>query len=303
MSEDIQHALDGLKADTESIRLAAARSLREHGADLSAAAEREVRKAFAVETVPWVRGALAEVLASGLPPIEKGITIPAPRWDEQVEGADPEVARRAINISTKRVLHEVSAVVGRARVAAGGDMGEGYPESETYRQLTYLSDLCGGLRTLASATVKPALEEFDLRGELVRLAEDVESDLLVTIRVEGPKAFMVNADRSLLDLAVRNLLINAAEATESLKAGDARAVLLTWGASAEGVHVSIIDRGPGPAAFLAQATRAGLSTKVGHPGYGLATASEAMRGLGGEVRISRNDRGGATAVVAWPGAE
>jgi signal transduction histidine kinase len=301
MDYELRNALDRLRADTESVRLAAARVLQKRAAELSPQAEHEVREAFATETVPWVRGALAEILAVGSPPIGQGMTIPAPRWDSQVEGANPEVARQAINISTRRVLHEVAAVVGRARVAAGEDLGEAYLGSETYRQLTYLSELCGGLRTLANATVHPTLEEFDLRDELLQLAKSIEADLVVEIRVEGPKDFMVQGDKSLLGLAVRNLLVNAVEATQSLKAADDRVVLMTWGVAQEGVHISVIDRGPGPAAFLAQASRAGLSTKVGHSGYGLATASEAVRGLEGEVRISRNDRGGATAVIVWPG--
>jgi len=304
MDDELRRALDDLKAEPESIRLSAARLLQQRASDLSREAEREVREAFAVEPVPWVRGALAQTLAADAPPLETGVTIPAPRWDEQVEGAKPEVARRAINISTRRVLHEVSAVVGRSQVAAGIDLGDDYPGSETYKQLTYLSELCEGLDTLANATVNPKLDEFDLRALLLELAARIERDFIASIKVEGPKDFMVIADKALLGLAIRNLLVNAAEATESLNAADDRVVLVTWGVSAEGsVHISVIDRGPGPASFLASTTRAGVSTKVGHSGYGLATSSEAMRGLGGEVRISRNDRGGATVVVIWPGAK
>jgi sensor histidine kinase regulating citrate/malate metabolism len=61
----------------------------------------------------------------------------------------------------------------------------------------------------------------------------------------------------------------------------------------------VIDRGPGPPHFLAALRNAGVSTKEGHPGYGLATASEAMRSLRGAVEIQRNDRGGATVVLSW----
>lgn len=301
MNDPVRAALDGLKAETESTRLEAARELQEHAAELSGEGEREVSEAFATETVPWVRGALAEVLDVGAPPIGVGHTIAAPRWDEQIEGANPDVARRAINLSTKRVLHEVSAVVGRARVAARADLEDAYQASDTYRQLTYLYELCQGLRTLASATVSPKLEEFDLSEEVTALAKSVEGQLLVKIRPEGPANFTVRADRSLLGIAVRNLLVNAAEATESLKAADERVVVITWGASRKSVHISVIDRGPGPAPFLARSSGAGLSTKIGHSGYGLATASEAMRGLGGEVQLTRNERGGATAVILWPG--
>jgi signal transduction histidine kinase len=300
MADELTEALASLGAETESARLAAARTVLEHASQLSAEAESTVRKAFAKEDVPWVRGVLAEALAVRTPAVGDSVTVAAPRWDERVEGADPGVARQAINISTNRVLHEVAAVVGRARVAAGADIGDRYLASETNRQLKFLSDVCSGLRTLANATESPKIEEFDLRAELLELAASVEEDLIVEIRVEGPGMFMVKADRALLGLAARNLLVNAAEATESLDAGRDRAVLITWGISPEGVYVSIIDRGPGPGAFLASTSRPGVSTKVGHPGYGLATASEAMRSLQGEVRIMRNDRGGATAVIAWP---
>lgn len=300
MDERLRVALDGLKAETESARLVAARRIEEHGAVLTGEAEREVREAYANETVPWVRGALAEALAAGAPPIGVGHTIPAPSWDEQIEGVGPEVARRAVNVSTKRVLHEVSAVVGRARVAARADLGEDYPQSDTDRQLTYLYELCQGLRTLAGATASPTFEEFDLSEEIRVEAKAVEELRVVKIRPEGAKNFTVNADRSLLGIALRNLILNAAEATESLE-GDDRVVVVTWGVSDKGVQIAVIDRGPGPARFLGHSSRAGLTTKVGHSGYGLATASEAMRSMDGEVQLSRNERGGATALILWPG--
>ena len=300
MDDPLRAALDGLKAETESARLEAARLLQGQGTELSGEEEREVREAYAKETVPWVRGALAEVLAAGAPPIGVGHTIPAPRWDEQIEGVGPEVARRAVNVSTKRVLHEVSAVVGRARVAARTDLGDAYLGSDTDRQLTYLYELCQGLRTLAGATANPAFEEFDLSEEIRLEAEAVEERLVVKIRPEGLDNFIVNADRSLLGIALRNLIVNAAEATDALE-GDDRVVVVTWGVSGESVQIAVIDRGPGPAPFLAQSTRAGLTTKVGHSGYGLATASEAMRSMDGEVQLSRNERGGATALILWPG--
>ena len=44
-----------------------------------------------------------------------------------------------------------------------------------------------------------------------------------------------------------------------------------------------------------------MSTKDGHPGYGLATASEALRSINETVTIRRNDRGGASVVLALEG--
>jgi len=302
MSDKVVRALARLRSESESTRLEAARELRENTTDLSGEAQAEVGAAFAKEDVPWVRGVLAEILALGVSELDEPTAVAAPRWDEEIEDAAPEVARQAVNVSTNRVLHEVAAVVGRARVAAGEDFAN-FRGSETERQLQFLSDVCNGLRVLASATSNPQIEEFDLRAELIALADRVSTTLEVPvpIRLEGPgPVFMVRADRTLLDLAIRNLLANAAEATESLDAPGERAVTITWGISGDSIQISIIDRGPGPPPFLATRSRVGVSTKVGHPGYGLATASEAMRSLGGEVFIRRNDRGGATALIRWP---
>jgi signal transduction histidine kinase len=298
--DPLKIALDGLKAQTESSRLAAARAILRLMGDLTEEIETAVRVALAKESVPWVRGALAEVLARGEAAAEYEIVISAPSWDERIETLDRDVARQVLNLSTRRVLHEVTSVVGRARLAASSEMGEAYTASETARQLTFLSEVCGGLRTLAVATQAPSDAEFDLSAAVQSLAASVRAELLCPVLATGPAPFMATTDRGLLLLAVRNVLVNAVEATLMIgPADESSAVVLTWGSSPDGAHVTVIDRGPGPPRFLAAVHRAGISTKEGHPGYGLATASEAMRTLGGEVTMQRNDRGGATVVLSW----
>lgn len=300
MSSGFDQALEKLKGATESIRLEGARGILEHGDDLSVEAEEAVRNALAVETVPWVRGVLNQILALDQPELEQGVYIDAPRWDERLESVDADVARQAINLSTRRVLHEVAAVVGRARLAAGSDLGDDYLGSETESQLRFLSDVCAGLRRLATATQAPSRTEFDLSQELRALADSVGANFAVPVYVDGPSPFVVVTDKALLNLAAQNILVNAIEATYLLGSqATSRPVMVTWGSSASGAHVSIIDRGPGPGRFLVNVGRAGVSTKEGHPGYGLATASEAMRSLEGTVRIERNDMGGATVVLTW----
>lgn len=300
MSSEFDTALEKLKGPTESLRLEGARWILEQGEELSTTADEAVRTALATETVPWVRGVLNQILALDQPELEEGVYVDAPRWDERLESVDADVARQAINLSTRRVLHEVAAVVGRARLAADSDLEAAYLGSETERQLRFLSDVCAGLRRLATATQAPSRREFDLSRELKTLAKSVGADWAVPIYVDGPSPFIVVTDQALLQLAAQNILVNAIESTHSLGAGaSSRPVMVTWGSSASGAHVSVIDRGPGPGRFLARVGRAGVSTKEGHPGYGLATASEAMRSLEGSVRIERNDMGGATVVLRW----
>jgi signal transduction histidine kinase len=300
-TDPLSKAIGALQSDNDNERLAAAREVLKHEANVSADVAQKVREALAREAVPWVRGALAEIVtvADGVV-WDEGVEVPAPSWDADLAGLEPDAARTVINMSTKRVLHEVAAVVGRAKLAASGDLREAYGDSETARQLEFLSDVCSGLRTLSAATQVPEPIEFDLAGELGQLATEITNERLWPIHVNGPAPFIVTSDRALLRVAVTNILVNAIEATVTVgPADESRAVVLTWGMSPGGLHTTVIDRGPGPPTFLAAIRSAGVSTKTGHPGYGLATASEAMKSLGGTVRIRRNDRGGATVVLSW----
>ena len=303
-SDEVAAALAGLAAPRESDRLAAARAIQRLVRPPAPDVAQAVSEALAVENVPWVRGTLADILAmlAGTS-LDEGVAVPAPSWDGELEGLEPDEARQVINTSTKRVLHEVAAVVGRAKLAATGDLGNAYEGSETARELEFLSDVCAGLRILSAATQVPKLVEFDLSNELKDLAAAVAKERLCPVHANGPAPFVVHSDRGLLRVAVRNILLNAVEATLSVGAVDeSRAVMLTWGMSAQGYHATVIDRGPGPPQFLGAIRTAGISTKRGHPGYGLATASEAMKSLGGSVELRRNDRGGATVVLSWKDA-
>jgi signal transduction histidine kinase len=298
--ERLEQALNDLVATTETARLTAARAILDLMGELSPRIDAGVREALARESVPWVRAVMLQILAKSGPALETGILVSAPSWDEQLNSVDMDVARQVVNMSTTRVLHEVSAVVGRAKLAARAELSGDYRGSETVRQLEFLSEVCAGLRTLASATQSPTLAEFDLSQELGELARAVSEERICPILASGPAPYIVVSDRGLLCLAVRNILLNAVEATVSVgPADESRAIVLTWGSSPGGSHATVIDRGPGPPQFLVATRSAGVSTKEGHPGYGLATASEAMRSLRGAVKIQRNDRGGATVVLSW----
>jgi signal transduction histidine kinase len=299
-AEESDRLIDRLKSDREAERLSAAREVLERDT-VAPEIDQAVREAVARETVPWVRGVLAEIVAvTDGADWNAGIEVPAPSWDTELDGLEPDVARQLIHTSTRRVLHEVAGAVGRAKLAASGELGHDYPGSDTARELDFLSDVCGALRALSAATHTPELVEFDLADELSKLGQIVADERLCPIQCNGPGPFIVHSDRGLVRLAVQNILVNAVEATLSIgAASDDRAVVLTWGVSARGFHVSVIDRGPGPPRFLAAIRKAGVSTKEGHPGYGLATTTEALRSVGGTVHIRRNDRGGATVVLSW----
>ncbi len=297
---ELERARSDLRSKSGPTRARGARAILALDGELPAAVDIEVRETLTKEELPWVRGLLLEILETGSPAFAEGVIVRAPSWDQQFDEVPPDLVRQSLNTSARRVLHEVSAVVGRAAVVAREELAERYGGSETARELTFLTAVCQGLRTLASATEAPTLTEFDLSEQLTELAATVTQDLVCPVLAAGPAPFIVTSDWALLYLAVNNMLINAAEATLLTGPVDQRPVRLTWGSSAAGAHVTIIDRGPGPPSFLARPPKARVSTKDGHPGYGLATASEAMRSLEGEVLVQRNDLGGTSVIVSWP---
>src|SRR4051812_1658559 len=102
MDDDV---LEGLGSDQEHVRLAAAREVMTYD-PVPAEIDQAVRRAFATETVPWVRGALAEAIAAADGAVwDEGVVVPAPHWDSGLDGLDPDAAREAIHTSTRRVLH------------------------------------------------------------------------------------------------------------------------------------------------------------------------------------------------------
>jgi signal transduction histidine kinase len=299
-----RYEIERVKADLRSksgpARAGAARAILGVGGELPAALDVEVREALTSEDLPWVRGLLLEILEAGSPAFAEGVVVPAPSWDQPFEGVPPELARQTLNTSARRVLHEVSAIVGRLDLAARDELGTGFGGSETARELAFLQAVCKGLRTLASATEAPTLTEFDLGDRLSEVAQTITQNYVCPVLAAGPAPFTVTTDWALLSLAVNNVLVNAAEATLLTGPTDGRAVRLNWGSSAAGIHATIIDRGPGPPSFLAKQPKTRVSTKEGHPGYGLATASEAIHSLGGDVLVQRNDLGGTTVILSWP---
>ena len=103
--DEVHDALRRLGSESFTERLAAARELNRFRVRLSRDDDRIVREALATESVPWVRGALSAILdqdGDGL--LREGVVIPAPVWDEELAGFDPEVARAAITMATGRVL-------------------------------------------------------------------------------------------------------------------------------------------------------------------------------------------------------
>jgi signal transduction histidine kinase len=286
---DYESALSG----TEASRLQAARELRRTPeAQLLAV----LQKARAREGVRWIRIALDEAIAAA-----RDVETPAADDHFPVEQDDSDALQAYADgrrDGLRQALHELSPIVGLARVAA-----EDGDEVGVSRQLDRLRAVCAGLRGFASASAVAQIGEFDLSSVPLGLAENPPIDCPEgLISANGVSPLLVRGNRDLLELALRPVVVNAVEAVRSL-GGEPQpnAVMISWGLEQESCWIAVIDRGPGPASeddpFLP-----GASTKPDHLGFGLTTAQAAMASLGGEVEMGLNGHGGTSVLLQWGGA-
>ena len=260
-----------------------------------------LKKALQRERVSWIRTALNEA-------IERCEALGAPPGLETEESSRPDEddldrlqayadGRRE---GMRQALHELASPLGLAHAALGREPAD---MEEAMRQLTRMRHIAAALRSLISASGVPQPAEFDFAPHLSGFGASPPvqcPDGLVA--AQGPRPFPVRGDRDLLELAVQPLVANAIEAVLGI-GGDppARGVIVSWGPDRQGCYVAVIDEGPGPPAELEKLIALGASDKPVHIGFGLETARTAIASMNGELTLERNRRGGATAILRWPG--
>src|SRR5207244_2092482 len=105
-----------------------------------------------------------------------------------------------------------------------------------------------------------------------------------------------------LALFLRNAITNAIEASVQLH-HDQRPVVVTWGTDDRDHWLAVLDEGSGPSADLPALAEIGASTKDGHPGMGLAIASQVATSLGGALELAGQRQGGCVCRLTWPRGE
>lgn len=275
-------------------RLDAARYLAEHANGKQTAL---IEDALASENVAWVVGALKRALQRTRP------NNSAPRAPERMDLSADQTAQiysDALETTAKQIIHEIEPILGALRLSAESEI-EDFDRSGTKRGLERMEALVAGLARLRQAAGAPRLEDFALDECVFNwVAEEVDA-LPVGVLRAGPQETLVVGDKGLVRLAFVNGLRNAIDATLALSSADASypEITVTWGATDLDAWVAIIDLGVGFRGSLSRAFEIGSTTKAGHLGMGLATAQQAMKSLGGSVRLIPAERG-VRFEMRWP---
>jgi signal transduction histidine kinase len=113
----------------------------------------------------------------------------------------------------------------------------------------------------------------------------------------------VEGDRVQLQQVLLNLILNAAEAMDSVEVG-ARELLITTEQDQTGVLVGVRDSGPGiDPAYLDRVFDAFYTTKSSGTGMGLSICRSIINAHGGRLWAEANEPRGAAIQFTLPGAE
>jgi signal transduction histidine kinase len=287
-----EEALRGLKSSSMHERLRAARFFMNTAQPQDFAA---LTAALAIETVVWVRSALQMALerAGGTTASKR---ISSRVW-EDVEPED-EAYARAVEDTTRRLVHEIEPIVGIVRLHARLEIPN-FAESRTARALSRLIDTITAVSVLGKVSAVPQVREFDL-AELIRsVAESEAASKEVMVEFAGLAPLIAVSDPAIVSIVVANGTRNAIEAT---LAGSRThlPVVVNWGSTSTEYWIVILDNGIGLPLSAGRVYEIGTTTKSDHLGMGLAVCYRAARTLGGQIVLGRRDEVGASFEFRWP---
>jgi len=286
-------AIEMLASRSVTERLSAARYFQKHGtrADLD-----RLNRAIKIERVYWIRAALQASISRLQTP--STIISPIPQVDENQDELARDAHSKAIEEVAGILLHELRSVVGAVRIHSSREIPD-FQASKTNEAIERLRALLDAIRRLKKAASLPEVVEFDLHSLVASLVRDEESASSHEIKLAGPRPFAVRADPDALYMAIANGLRNAIEAATAQDATRPPEVSVTWGKAGGECFLAILDSGPGLPDNSSLIAQIGTTNKLGHFGFGLATAQQVMDSLDGSMLLSDREGGGALFELRW----
>jgi signal transduction histidine kinase len=149
---------------------------------------------------------------------------------------------------------------------------------------------------LNDASKSPALIELDLAALISDHIQDKGYDAQSVLATRQDPVIVVG-DPGLVRLALDNAIRNAVEATEQ----GPTAVIVNCGGADGDAWIVVLDEGKGLPTDFPNAFDPGTTTKSRdqHFGLGLAIADQAIRSLGGSIRLIPRDPRGTSCEIKW----
>ncbi|HEX4631181.1 MAG TPA: HAMP domain-containing sensor histidine kinase [Chthoniobacterales bacterium] len=289
---DRAEALKLLSATAPDDRLRAARAL------CRTATEQDIpvlEVALAGETQRWIKGALLKALQSLRPGPDAAFVQAGSETDE--ERMIEQIYAEAVEDTTHRLVHEISAIIGRLDVYAGSEFSS-WRGSRTRTEWSRLQQLVGAIDRLSQAAAAPEYSDFNLVDVIEKVVFSECTGQETKVAFAGPKPLLVFGAAELIQIIVGNAVRNALEAVTDLPMLER--ILVTWGETDVDYWIAILDRGRGLPETTQNVFEIGATTKRGHLGMGLALARQAALSMTGRISLTPRKDGGARFEVRWP---
>lgn len=291
MSE-LDDVLRDLRKENALTRLRAARRVANLGRSGDVPELRAIR---AQERDSWVRSALD----SSIRQISMGGATEAfgQGWiSHPADEATEDIQALALQNVTRVIIHEIRQILRTLASAAGREI-DPYQPSDTNREIERLTLFLETVERMQEAASAPTFVDFDLRDLILRTIREsgFTKEQVAVFRNEPT---IVSGDPGLLQIALRNIICNAVEASASV----AKRVTVNFGTNDMYTWVVVLDEGPGLPGSVTRAWEPGItskSKKEGHFGWGLPIAERAVHSFLGTISLTPRESGGAAAEIRW----
>lgn len=202
----------------------------------------------------------------------------------------------------ERLQQHNASKKGVAEEQIGGDVLEAMDFA--IRQSRFASQIIARIREFTEAR-QPSMEQLDLR-ELVRESVDLLDWVIASERIHlslhgGESPLKVTCDRMLLQQVLVNLCRNAIEAMRDMVHGE-RHLNIHLYRSDDGVHIDIVDTGPGMSDdLLGDMFKPFVSSKRDGMGVGLNICRSFVELHQGRLWVTSNQQQGCTVHIRLPG--
>jgi signal transduction histidine kinase len=197
---------------------------------------------------------------------------------------------------SKTLIHEARPLVADVIYAARGALGDSYEGSSTESAVNRLNEFLDTILILNDASKSPNLNEFDLATLISDHIQEKGYDKRGVLATRQDPV-VVLGDSGLVRLALDNAIRNAIEATEPAET----AVVVNCGGTDGNAWIVVLDEGLGLPNDFPNAFDPGTTTKSKdhHFGLGLAIADQAIRSLGGGIRLIPRHPRGTSCEIKW----
>jgi len=202
----------------------------------------------------------------------------------------------ALQNVAQTIIHEVRQILRILASSAEREI-DSYEASDTAHEIKRLTTFLQTVERMQTAASAPRLVDFDLRDLILRTIRET-GFTQGEVAVFRNEPTIVSGDPDLLQLALRNIICNAVEASVET----AKRVTVNFGMNDISTWVVVLDEGPGLPASVTKAWQPGITTKSkkeGHFGWGLPIAQRAVHSFGGSISLTPRETGGAAAEIRW----